>query len=70
MRAIKEIKISKFNKETDGKLSARLDDMKTKLSELLAQIEVRLDDVEEEMTPLADEFVSGQINAVLAHIKA
>ena len=54
----------------DGKLSARLDDMKTKLSELLAQIEVRLDDVDEEMTPLADEFVSGQINAVLAHIKA
>lgn len=54
----------------DGKLSSRLDDMKTKLSELLAQIEVRLDDVDEEMTPLADEFVSRQINAVLAHIKA
>ena len=54
----------------DGKLSARLEDIKKRLSELLAQIEVRLDDVDEEMTPLSDEFVSGEINAVLGHIKA
>ena len=54
----------------DGKLSARVTDIKKRLSELLAQIEVRLDDVEEEMTPLPDEFISGEINAVLAHIKA
>ncbi len=54
----------------DGKLSARLTDIKKRLSELLAQIEVRLDDVDEEMTPLPDEFISGEINAVLAHIKA
>ena len=54
----------------DGKLSARVTDIKKRLSELLAQIEVRLDDVDEEMTPLPDEFISGEINAVLAHIKA
>ena len=54
----------------DGKLSSRLTDIKTKLSELLAQIEVRLDDVDEEMTPLSDEFVQAEINAVLTHIKA
>lgn len=54
----------------DGKLSARLDDLKKRLSELLAQIEVRLDDVDEEMMPLSDEFISGELNAVLAHIKA
>ena len=54
----------------DGKLSARVTDIKKRLSELLAQIEVRLDDVDEEMTPLSDEFISGEINAVLVHIKA
>ena len=54
----------------DGKLSARVTDIKKRLSELLAQIEVRLDDVDEEMTPLPDEFISGEINAVLVHIKA
>ena len=54
----------------DGKLSARLTDIKKRLSELLAQIEVRLDDVDEEMTPLPDEFIRGEMNAVLAHIKA
>nr|QGT50551.1 tRNA modification GTPase MnmE [uncultured Elusimicrobia bacterium] len=54
----------------DGKLSARLADMRLKLSELLAQIEVRLDDVDEEMTPLSDEFVRGEINGVLTHVKA
>ena len=54
----------------DGKLSARLADMKKRLAELLAQIEVRLDDVDEEMTPLSDEFVQGEIHTVLGHIKA
>ena len=54
----------------DGKLSARVTDIKKRLSELLAQIEVRLDDVDEEMTPLSDEFISGEINTVLVHIKA
>lgn len=54
----------------DGKLSARIAEMRLKLTELLAQIEVRLDDVDEEMTPLSDEFVRGEILDVLAHIKA
>lgn len=54
----------------DGKLSARLEEIKKRLSELLAQIEVRLDDVDEEMTPLSDDFVRGEISAVLGHIKA
>lgn len=54
----------------DGKLSARFAQMRVKLSELLAQIEVRLDDVDEEMAPLSDEFVQNEINSVLAHIKS
>ncbi len=54
----------------DGKLSARLDEIKTKLTELLAQIEVRLDDVDEEMTPLSTEFITQEISVVLAHIKS
>ena len=54
----------------DGKLSARLKEIKKRLSELLAQIEVRLDDVDEEMTPLSDDFVRGELSAVLGHIKA
>ena len=54
----------------DGKLSARLEEIKKRLSELLAQIEVRLDDVDEEMTPLSDKFVEDEINGVLGHIKA
>lgn len=54
----------------DGKLSARVSEIKKRLSELLAQIEVRLDDVDEEMPPLSDEFVRGEIEAVLSHIKA
>lgn len=54
----------------DGKLSARLADMRLKITELLAQIEVRLDDVDEEMTPLSDEFVRGEITSVLGQINA
>ena len=41
----------------DGRLSTVLQDIKSSLAELLAQIEVRLDDVDEEMTPLATETV-------------
>ncbi len=54
----------------DGKLSNRVEEIKKRLSELLAQIEVRLDDVDEEMTPLSDEFIRQEITAVLEHIKA
>lgn len=54
----------------DGKLSARLDGLKKRLSELLAQIEVRLDDVDEEMVPLSDEFIHTEIASALQRIKA
>lgn len=54
----------------DGKLSAKLTEIKTKLMELLAQIEVRLDDVDEEMTPLSAAFITQEISAVVASVKA
>ena len=54
----------------DGKLSARLTDMKRTLAELLAQIEVRLDDVDEEMTPLDPAFITTQLQTVRQHIQA
>ena len=54
----------------DGKLSNRLTQLKTTLAELLAQIEVRLDDVDEEMAPLGEAFITQQIQSVLSHIKA
>ena len=53
----------------DGKLSGKLTEIKTKLTELLAQIEVRLDDVDEEMPPLSPDFIKQEITAVLTHIK-
>ncbi len=56
--------------QLDGKLSARVDALKTQLAGLLAQIEVRLDDVDEEMAPLSNEFMTQQLTAVLAHIRA
>lgn len=54
----------------DGKLSACLTELKTTLVELLAQIEVRLDDVDEEMQPLGETFIIQQIQSVLTRIKA
>ncbi len=56
--------------QLDGKLSARIGQIKTILAELLAQIEVRLDDVDEEMTPLSNNFITAKTQEVLAHIKA
>ena len=56
--------------QLDGKLSARITQMKTILAELLAQIEVRLDDVDEEMTPLSADFITQKTQEVLTHIKA
>lgn len=53
-----------------GKLSARVESLKEGLSELLAQIEVRLDDVEEEMSPLSHDFIQSKITDSLVHIKA
>lgn len=54
----------------DGKMSGHLTHLKQKLAALLAQIEVRLDDVDEEMTPLSNEFIQQELTEVLAHIKA
>lgn len=51
-----------------GKLSDSLVEMRTVLAELLAQIEVRLDDVDEEMTPLSDSFVTEKVESVLQKI--
>jgi len=56
--------------QLDGKLSARIGQIKTILAELLAQIEVRLDDVDEEMTPLSNDFMTAKTQEVLGHIKA
>lgn len=52
----------------DGKLSARLNAIKKNLSETLAQIEVRLDDVDEEMTPLDEADTAASLQGVLAEI--
>lgn len=54
----------------DGKMSERLQTVKQKLATLLAQIEVRLDDVDEEMTLLSDEFIATEITAVLEPVRA
>lgn len=49
----------------DGKLTARLEEIKKTLSETLAQIEVRLDDVDEEMAPLAEQDVCRALETVI-----
>lgn len=49
----------------DGRLSARLEGVKKTLTDLLAQIEVRLDDVDEEMTPLTDEQIASPLNQAI-----
>ncbi len=56
--------------QLDGKLSERLQLLKQTLATLLAQIEVRLDDADEEMPPLSGEFITGQLQAALTPIKA
>lgn len=53
----------------EGKLSTRLTQLKLTLTQLLAQIEVRLDDVDEEMPPLSTDYITQQIQQVLTHIK-
>ncbi len=66
--------ISSGNKEAhamamsslDGRLSKRLETVKKTLTNLLAQIEVRLDDVDEEMTPLDDTYVQGELAQCVA----
>ena len=56
--------------QLDGKLSAQITQIKNTLTQLLAQIEVRLDDVDEEMPPLPCEFMTTQIQHALKHIQA
>ena len=46
----------------DGRLSEKFDHIKNSLAELLAQIEVRLDDVDEEMTPLSQDYISSVLH--------
>lgn len=48
-----------------GKLSAYIAQIKTPLSELLAQIEVRLDDADDEMPPLGADYITTQLRAIL-----
>ncbi len=53
----------------DGKLSAKLTHLKTALTELLAQIEVRLDDTDEEMPPLSADFITRHLQTILIPLK-
>ncbi|MGB2579867.1 tRNA modification GTPase [Elusimicrobium simillimum] len=53
----------------EGKLSEKFKNIKNSLSELLAQIEVRLDDVDEEMTPLDPAYVNGILGEVTTSVK-
>ncbi len=53
----------------DGRLSEKLNHIKSALSELLAQIEVRLDDVDEEMVPLKEEYISSALEQQVALLK-
>ncbi len=52
-----------------GKLSAYVEKIKTPLADLLAQIEVRLDDAEDEMPPLAPAYIQQQLDAILTPLK-
>jgi len=54
----------------DGKLSEKFRLVKDILSELLAQIEVRLDDVDDEMDALDDDYSLEALNRAAAEIKS
>ena len=53
----------------DGKLSAYIEKIKLTLSELLAQVEVRLDDDYDEMQPLSPDFIRAQLTSVLTPLQ-
>ncbi len=55
--------------QLEGKLSAYIDRIKTPLVELLAQIEVRLDDAEDELAPLAPDYIQTQLTHILTPLK-
>jgi len=51
----------------EGQLTEQVENLKQNLTALLAQIEVRLDDVDEEMTPLSADFITTELrNAIEA----
>ena len=53
----------------DGRLSSRLEGVKQSLTHLLAQIEVRLDDVDEEMTPLSEQEISSPLTQAISALQ-
>lgn len=50
----------------DGKLSAKFKDIRAKLTDLLAQVEVRIDDADEEMAALDTSAVNGFLGSIIA----
>ena len=53
----------------DGKLSAKFKNIKQSLSELLAQIEVRIDDADEEMPALDQKYAQDILNSAIKEVK-
>lgn len=53
----------------DGKLSAKFKNIKQSLSELLAQIEVRIDDADEEMPALDQKYAQDILNSALKEVQ-
>lgn len=52
----------------DGRLTQQVDNIKQILTSLLAQIEVRLDDVDEEMTPLPGQFIEEELRKAIGAV--
>ncbi len=52
-----------------GKLSSYVAKIKTPLAELLAQLEVRLDDTDDEMPPLDSAYIRTQLETILTSVK-
>ena len=53
----------------DGKLSAKFKNIKQSLSELLAQIEVRIDDADEEMPALDQKYAQNILNSAIKEVQ-
>lgn len=53
-----------------GKLSSYVDRIQKPLAELLAQIEVRLDDTDDEMQPLSADYMTTKLDNILTPLKA
>lgn len=52
----------------DGKLSAKFKDIKVKLTELLAQAEVRIDDADDEIKPLDQKYLNDILDGAIQNI--